>query len=123
MEKTQTLTKAEMLVMNILWRLDEGGCIHDIIEHYPEPKPAYSTVATFVKILQKKEFIGHRKLRGKTFTYYPLISRDEYTSIVMKDIKSSFFDGSGSSMLRYFVEKEELSREEINELIELVNKK
>ena len=73
MRKFQTLTKAEMQVMNILWELDGGGCIHNIIERYDEPKPAYSTVATFLKILYNKEFVGHRKLKGKTFTYWDFI--------------------------------------------------
>ena len=123
MRKFQTLTKAEMQVMNILWELDGGGCIHDIIERYDEPKPAYSTVATFLKILYNKEFVGHRKLKGKTFTYYPLITRAEYTRMVMKDVKESFFGGSGSSMIKFFVDREEFSREEIDELIELINSK
>ena len=68
MKKFQTLTKAEIQVMNILWDLPSGGCIHDIIERYDEPKPAYSTVATFVKILYNKGIVDYRKLSGKTFT-------------------------------------------------------
>lgn len=123
MKKFQTLTKAEIQVMNILWELDGGGCIHDIIERYDEPKPAYSTVATFLKILYNKEFVGYRKLKGKTFTYYPLITRAEYTRMVMKDVQDSFFGGSGTSMIKFFVEKETLTSQEIDELIELINSK
>ena len=63
--KTYTLTKAEIQIMNILWEMPEGGCVHDIMEHYEEPKPAYTTIATFMKILLNKKFVGYRKQTGK----------------------------------------------------------
>lgn len=120
MKKSDTLTKAEMQVMNALWEMPDGGCIHDIIAHYPDPKPAYTTVSTFLKILLNKGFVEFRKLSGKTHTYYPLISKDNYTNQVMKDVKESFFGGSGSSLVKFFVEKEKLSDSEIKELIEII---
>lgn len=120
MKKSDTLTKAEMQVMNALWEMPDGGCIHDIIAHYPDPKPAYTTVSTFLKILLNKGFVEFRKLSGKTHTYYPLISKDNYTNQVMKDVKESFFGGSGSSLVKFFVEKEKLSESEIRELIEII---
>ncbi len=55
--KSYTLTKAEIQIMNILWEMPEGGCVHDIIARYDEPKPAYTTIATFMKILQNKKFV------------------------------------------------------------------
>lgn len=120
MKKSDTLTKAEMQVMNALWEMPEGGCIHDIIAHYPDPKPAYTTVSTFLKILLNKGFVEFRKLSGKTHTYYPLISKENYTNQVMKDVKESFFGGSGSSLVKFFVEKEKLSESEIRELIKII---
>ena len=120
MKKSDTLTKAEMQVMNALWEMPEGGCIHDIIAHYPDPKPAYTTVSTFLKILLNKGFVEFRKLSGKTHTYSPLISKENYTNQVMKDVKESFFGGSGSSLVKFFVEKEKLSESEIRELIEII---
>ena len=120
MKKSDTLTKAEMQVMNALWEMPDGGCIHDIIAHYPDPKPAYTTVSTFLKILLNKGFVEFRKLSGKTHTYYPLISKENYTNQVMKDVKESFFGGSGSSLVKFFVEKEKLSDSEIKELIEII---
>ena len=120
MKKSDTLTKAEMQLMNALWEMPEGGCIHDIIAHYPDPKPAYTTVSTFLKILLNKGFVEFRKLSGKTHTYYPLISKENYTNQVMKDVKESFFGGSGSSLVKFFVEKEKLSESEIRELIEII---
>ena len=120
MKKSDTLTKAEMQVLHALWEMPEGGCIHDIIAHYPDPKPAYTTVSTFLKILLNKGFVEFRKLSGKTHTYYPLISKENYTNQVMKDVKESFFGGSGSSLVKFFVEKEKLSESEIRELIEII---
>lgn len=120
MKKSDTLTKAEMQVMNALWEMPDGGCIHDIIAHYPGPKPAYTTVSTFLKILLNKGFVEFRKLSGKTHTYYPLITKENYTNQVMKDVKESFFGGSGSSLVKFFVEKEKLSDSEIKELIEII---
>jgi predicted transcriptional regulator len=122
MKKYETLTKAEMQVMNALWALRDSGCIHDIIALYPEPKPAYTTVSTFLKILLNKGFVNFRKISGKTHTYYPLISKDDYTSMVMKDVKESFFGGSGSSFMKFFVEKERMSESEVKELLEIIQK-
>ena len=120
MKKFDTLTKAEMQVMNALWEMPDGGCIHEIIEKYPEPKPAYTTVSTFLKILLNKGFVDYRKLSGKTHTYYPLISREAYTGLVMKDVKDSFFGGSGSSMVKFFAQNEKLSEADIKELLEII---
>ena len=122
MKKYETLTKAEMQVMNALWALRDGGCIHDIIALYPEPKPAYTTISTFLKILFNKGFVNYRKSSGKTHAYYPLVSREEYTNHVMKDVKDSFFGGSGSSMVKFFVEKEKMSENEVKELLEIIQK-
>ena len=122
MKKYETLTKAEMQVMNALWALRDGGCIHDIIALYPAPKPAYTTVSTFLKILLNKGFVNFRKISGKTHTYYPLISKDDYTSMVMKDVKESCFGGSGSSFMKFFVEKERMSESEVKELLEIIQK-
>ncbi len=122
MKRLDTLTKAEMQVMNALWDLPNGGCIHEIIALYPEPKPAYTTISTFLKILHSKGFVEYKKLKGKTYTYYPIVSRSEYTSTVMKDVKNSFFGGSVSSMVKFFVEKEEISEKDIKELLDMINK-
>lgn len=121
-KKFDTLTKAEMQVMNALWEMPDGGCVHDIIARYPVPKPAYTTISTFLKILQNKGFVDFRKLVGKTYTYYPLVSKEQYTNQVMSEVKDSFFGGSGSSLVKFFVEKEQLNEEEIKELLEIIQK-
>lgn len=123
------LTKAEMEIMNVLWgHLEtegEGGLTtHQIIKQYPEPKPAYSTIATFLKILTHKGFITSHKVEGggKTFVFTPIISRETYTNRVMKEVKSTFFGGSLKSMLSFFAQQEEVSEEDLQEIMEMINK-
>jgi len=120
------LTRAEMEIMNILWNgSEEGMTTHEIIEQYPEPHPAYSTIATFLKILTNKGFITSRKQEGggKTFVFTPLITREAYTQRVMKEVKSTFFAGSFKSMLSFFAKQEEVSEEDLQEIVELINNK
>ena len=80
--KSYTLTKAEIQIMNILWEMPEGGCVHDIIAQYDDPKPAYTTIATFMKILQNKKFVEDRKEGGKTHIYSPLIQKFIYSILL-----------------------------------------
>jgi predicted transcriptional regulator len=121
----RTLTKSEMEVMNILWDSGKGMTTHDIIDKYPEPKPAYSTIATFLKILTVKEFVSSRKLSegNKTLVFFPRVSRETYTKRVMKDVKDSFFAGSLKSMLSFFAQHEDVSEEDLIEIMELIKKK
>jgi len=119
--KSYTLTKAEIQIMNILWEMPEGGCVHDIIAQYDEPKPAYTTIATFMKILQNKNFVEYRKAGGKTHIYFPLMTKEEYTSQVMNEVKDNFFRGSKSSFLKFFVQEEKLTENDIQELLNLIN--
>ena len=124
-DEERQLTKAEMEIMDVLWSAPrEGLTTHQIIEQYPEPKPAYSTIATFLKILTNKSFIQPRKLEGggKTFVFAPLITREAYTNRVMKEVKSTFFAGSFKSMLSFFAKQEEVSEEDLAEIMELIKK-
>lgn len=123
-KKWQTLTKAEMQVMNIVWSLSDKWCyVNDVIEKYEEPKPAYTTIATFMKILNMKGFLKCKKeQQGKKQNIFsPTLSKDEYRRRVMSEIKSSIFDDSASSFLSFFVREEKLSESDIKELINLVN--
>ena len=122
-DEERQLTKAEMEIMNVLWNA-KGMTTHEIIEEYPEPKPAYSTIATFLKILTNKGFIASRKQQGggKTFVFSPLISREAYTNRVMKEVKSTFFGNSLKSMLSYFAQHEEVSEEDLQEIMEMIKK-
>jgi predicted transcriptional regulator len=121
-ENNKTLTRAEMQVMNILWSMGKAADVHEVVERYEEPRPAYTTVSTYMKILTTKGFVDYKKGTGKQYLYFPVISRAEYTSRVMRDVKDSFFGGSASSLLRFFVENEQIDEEEIRELLDLVNR-
>jgi len=124
-EGYNTLTKAEMEIMNILWDLGEPASVREVIEKYPDPKPAYTTTATFLTILTKKCFVKQERKEneGKSFFYSPLISREDYTRKVMTDVKDSFFGGSAKSLVNFFCREQKLSVEEIRELLKMVEKK
>ena len=116
-----TLTKSEMQVMNALWSAGKALDVHEVVARYEEPRPAYTTISTFLKILSTKGFVDYKKGNGKQYLYFPLISRAQYTSRVMKDVKDNFFGGSASSLVRFFVEDEQLSESEIQELLDLIH--
>ena len=117
-----TLTKSEMQVMNALWSAGKALDVHEVVARYDEPRPAYTTVSTFLKILSTKGFVDYKKGNGKQYLYFPIVSRAEYTSRVMKDVKDSFFGGSASRFVQFFVENEEISEAELQKLMNLINK-
>lgn len=110
------LTKAEEKVMKILWSI-EKGLIRDVVKECEGPKPAYTTIATIVKILEKKGFVG-RKPVANSFEYYPLIEKKQYTSGFMRTFVKSYFSNSFKNMVSEFGNQEDLSTEEMEELIE-----
>ena len=119
----RTLTKAEMEIMNILWDGSQKEMsVRDIQERFNEPKPAYTTIATFMKILTQKEFVAGRKHDGggKVLFFRPLISREVYRRRVMQEVKNSFFGGSLKSLVSYFVKEEKLSEQDIDELMAMM---
>lgn len=117
-----TLTRGEMAVMNALWSAGKALDVHAVVERYDEPRPAYTTVSTFLKILSTKGFVDFKKGNGKQYLYFPVVSRAEYTSRVMRDVRDNFFGGSASRLVRFFVENEQLDEAEIQELMELINR-
>ena len=117
----KTLTKGEMQVMNILWDMQRGACVADIQRQFPEPQPAYTTIATFLKILEQKGFVEKRKGgSGKTFVYSPLLTRERYRRLVMDDVKNTFFGGSVKSLVSFFAEEDELTQEDVNEILAIL---
>ena len=120
MKDKSQLTKAETQVMNALWSLPQGqGRSSEIMEQMPEPKPALTTLLTFLKILKEKDFVATEKL-GKGQLFKALVSRDDYTRTYMKEVKNAFFGGSLSSLVSFFVKNEELSQQEIDEISHIV---
>lgn len=120
-QKNYTLTRAELQAMEVLWSIGKACDVHEVVERYAEPRPAYTTVSTFMKILSTKGFVDFKKGQGKQHLYFPLISKDEYTSRVMRDVKNNFFGGSVSSFLSFFLKEENLSKKDLEELIAEVN--
>lgn len=121
-KEERTLTRAEMEIMNILWEADAPMTTHAIIERMPDPKPAYSTVATFLKILCTKKFVNFRKVEGagKTHEFFPMMSREFYARKFMKEVKHSLFGGSLKSLISFFIEEEEISDNELQEILQLM---
>ncbi len=120
MKDKSQLTKAETQVMNALWSLPQGqGRSSEIMEQMPEPKPALTTLLTFLKILKEKDFVATEKL-GKGQLFKAKVSRNDYTRTYMKEVKNAFFGGSLSSLVSFFVKNEELSQQEIDEISQIV---
>ncbi|HNX87029.1 MAG TPA: BlaI/MecI/CopY family transcriptional regulator [Bacteroidales bacterium] len=118
--KPRELTRAEEQVMQALWKI-EKGMVHDILDHFPEPKPAYNTVSTITRILEQKGFVGH-KAYGRTHEYYPLISRVEYTRGYLSNFLQNYFGNSFHSLASFFAREEKPSLAELEEIRELINK-
>ncbi|MDR0955416.1 MAG: BlaI/MecI/CopY family transcriptional regulator [Rikenellaceae bacterium] len=114
-EPRQELTRAELEVMQILWR-KEKAFVSDILDEMAEPKPAYNTVSTIVRILEKKGVVSYEAF-GKSHRYYPLISREEYTQTLMQNVVGNFFDHSVTQMFSFLAERENLSTREIEEIV------
>jgi len=114
------LTKAEEQVMQLLWKL-EKAFVKDIVEEMPDPKPAYNTVSTIVRILEKKGFVGHNAY-GKTHEYFPLVARKEYTRSFMKNFMRNYFSGSFQEMVSFFAKEDNMSISELDELMEDVKR-
>ena len=116
--KSQELTPAELEIMQILWTRGKGF-VNDVIELLPEPKPAYNTVSTVLRVLEKKGFVGY-KAYGKSHEYYPLVDRDSYTSTFMSSVLDRFFGGSTSRMVSFLTSSKAISLEETSEIIEML---
>ena len=114
------LTRAEEQLMQILWQLQKGFA-KDIIEELPEPKPAYNTVSTIIRILETKGFVDHIAF-GKTHEYFPIISQDDYQNFATDKLMNGYFDNSVRHMFSYFVKKEKIDLNEADEIMKLIEK-
>ncbi len=109
------LTKAEDQIMQILWKL-ERAFVKDIVEQMPSPKPAYNTVSTITRILEKKGFVGY-KAYGKTHEYFPLVSKDKYTKFYLNNLVSGYFNGSIQSLVSFFASENKMDANDIDQLL------
>ena len=118
-EKQPTvLTRGEEEIMQILWRLG-NAVVNDIIASTEEPHPKYTTVATFLKILENKGFVRHTS-EGKSHRYWPAVSKEEYARSVMSTMLDSYFDGSLVQLVSFFSRHEQLSAREMDEILEIM---
>jgi predicted transcriptional regulator len=112
------LTKAQEDVLKAVWET-ESGAVSDVLETLPSPKPAYNTVATVIKVLEKKGYVGH-KTYGKTNVYHPLVSRSEYAQHVLKTTFTGLFNKSLNQMISPLIKNREISLADLEELRKMV---
>ncbi len=115
------LTKAEEQIMQYLWEL-ETAFLKDIVEKFPEPRPAYTTVQTVVRVLTKKKFIGYKTF-GKTNQYYALVSKNDYFRRHFKEVVENYFNGSVSNFASFFTDDSDLSLSELEKMRHLIETK
>ena len=115
------LTKAEEQLMQVLWELEEAS-VQDIINQLPEPKPAYNTVSTIIRILETKSFVAH-KTKGRGYIYFPLIRKTDYSNQRLNKLVDGYFGGSFKSMVSFFVNKNDIDLKEIETILEAINDK
>ena len=115
MSELKELTRAEDQVMQILWSIGRG-VVRDIIDKMPEPKPAYNTVSTIVRILETKGFVDH-KAYGKTHEYFPLVTKEKYTRFYLNNMIRGYFNGSFQNLVSFFARDNKLDAADIEKLL------
>lgn len=118
------LTKAEEEIMQIIWKL--GRCtvsdIRDFIQNEMGlEKPPHSTISTIVRILDdKKGFLDH-KAYGRTYEYFPLVSKDDYSKSSIKRLVSDYFEGSMSNLVSFMVKEQKMDLKDLEDLVDKLN--
>jgi len=114
------LTKAEEQIMQVLWKLKLAS-VKEIIVELPEPKPAYNTVSTIIRILETKQFVGHHS-KGRGYMYYPLIEKSAYSNDSLHKLMNGYFEGSFKSMVSFFMKENKMDINELESILKEVNK-
>jgi predicted transcriptional regulator len=114
------LTKAEEEVMQLLWRL-KRGFIKEILEKFDEPRPAYSTVSTIIRILNEKGFVNY-KVYGRTFQYFPVISKDDYRKTQMSSFVRNYFSNSYQKMVSFFAREDSITVKDMEDIMAMMKK-
>ena len=116
----KALTKAEEDIMQVLWQLENAN-VKQIIDFMPEPKPAYNTVSTIVRILESKGFVDYKK-QGKGHIYFPVLKKQDYSNQSINKLVDNYFQGSFKSMVSFFVKKNDISLDELESVLKEINK-
>ena len=119
MSEPKLLTPLELKVMNLLWR-NKKAFVKDLITQWPEePVPAYNTVSTMVRILEEKDFVGHRS-QGRSHEYYPVVTRAQYQKWHIRSVLQNVFSGSREGLVSTLLDGEDLSKDEMSQLKHLI---
>mgnify|MGYP001261638556 CR=1 FL=1 len=116
----KALTKAEEDIMQVLWQLEKAN-VKQIIKVLPEPKPAYNTVSTIVRILESKGFVDYEK-QGKGHVYFPILKKQDYSNQSLNKLVENYFQGSFKSMVSFFVKKNDIDIKELENILNEINK-
>lgn len=119
MDKTKELTRAELDIMQILWQKNDLY-LSDIISAIEEPRPAYTTVSTVVRVLVAKGFVKF-KVFGKSNRYAAAVSKADYSNVALSLMQENLFGGSYSAMFSFFAKKESITPEERRELLAMIS--
>ena len=114
----KSLTRAEEEVMQVLWSLSKAN-VAAVIEEFPEPKPAYNTVSTIIRILEGKGFVGYEKA-GRGHIYFPLLAKSEYSNASINSLVENYFQGSFKSMVSFFMKKNDISLKELEGIMKAI---
>ena len=116
------LTKAEEQLMQYLWKLGEGT-VQEVMALMDDAKrPSRTTVSTVIRLLEEQGAVGHKPSQGRGYIYYPLLKKEEYSHKHLKDFISRYFDNSFSSLVSFFVKENNLSMQELDEMLEEIKK-
>ncbi len=114
----ERLTKAEEEIMVMIW--NKGACtVSDILSDMPEPKPAHSTISSFIRILEKKGYVSH-KAYGRTYEYSPIVEKKDYSKTKVSGLLSNFFGGSVDQLVSFLVKEENVSLQEMQRLLDKI---
>jgi BlaI family penicillinase repressor len=114
------LTKAEEQIMQVLWQIEQGF-VKDVIDILPDPKPAYNTVSTIIRILEVKGFVAHNSF-GKAHQYYALITKEDYKRHATEKLLGNYFENSVESMFSFFVKEDKIDLSDVDEILKMINK-
>lgn len=114
------LTKAEEQIMLILWEMEEA-LVKDVIEKMPDPRPAYNTVSTVIRVLEGKGFVDHKAI-GNTYIYFPIVKESDYKRFALNKVMNNYFENSYESLVSFLVKDKNMSKNELDEIIQLAEK-
>jgi BlaI family penicillinase repressor len=114
------LTKAEEQIMQVLWEIKQGF-VKDVIAELPDPKPAYNTVSTIIRILEGKGFIDHEAF-GTTHRYFPVVNIEDYKDFASEKLLTSYFGNSVEKMFSFFIKQEKVDLKEADQILKLIEK-